>query len=81
MNTQNAPHNRATSPALCFELSADVPEWVEVLPPGPSVVGRDGRTWSYDPTEVMANTQAHSKGADLPFDYLHATELTPPPGR
>lgn len=80
MNTQNAPHNRATSTALCFELSADVPEWVEVLPPGPSVVGRDGRTWSYDPAEVMANTQAHSKGADLPFDYLHATELKAPLG-
>ncbi|MBA4289346.1 MAG: hypothetical protein C0439_10280 [Pseudomonas sp.] len=80
MNTQNAPHNRATSTALCFELSADVPEWVEVLPPGPSVVGRDGRTWTYDPAEVMANTLAHSKGADLPFDYLHATELKAPQG-
>lgn len=80
MNTQNAPHNRATSTALCFELSADVPEWVEVLPPGPSVVGRDGRTWTYDPAEVMANTRAHSKGADLPFDYLHATELKAPQG-
>lgn len=80
MNTQNAPHNRATSTALCFELSADVPEWVEVLPPGPSVVGRDSRTWTYDPAEVMANTLAHSKGADLPFDYLHATELKAPLG-
>lgn len=80
MNTQNAPHNRTTSTALCFELSADVPEWVEVLPPGPSVVGRDGRTWSYNAAEVMANTQAHSKGADLPFDYLHATELKAPLG-
>lgn len=80
MNTQNAPHNRTTSTALCFELSADVPEWVEVLPPGPSVVGRDSRTWTYDPAEVMANTLAHSKGADLPFDYLHATELKAPQG-
>lgn len=80
MNTQNAPLNLATSTALCFELSADVPEWVEVLPPGPSVVGRDGRTWTYNPAEVMANTLAHSKGADLPFDYLHATELKAPQG-
>lgn len=80
MNTQNAPQNRTTSTALCFELSADVPEWVEVLPPGPSVVGRDSRTWTYDPAEVMANTLAHSKGADLPFDYLHATELKAPQG-
>lgn len=80
MNTQNAPLNLATSTALCFELSADVPEWVEVLPPGPSVVGRDGRTWTYNPADVMANTLAHSKGADLPFDYLHATELKAPQG-
>ncbi|WP_395505957.1 phage protease [Ectopseudomonas hydrolytica] len=80
MNTQNAPHNRTTSTALCFELSADVPEWVEVLPPGPTVTGRDGRTWSYDPAEVLAATKAHSAGADLPFDYVHATELKAPQG-
>lgn len=80
MNTQTALHNRTTSTALCFELSADVPEWVEVLPPGPSVVGRDGRTWSYDAAEVLANTQAHVQGAELPFDYLHATELKAPQG-
>lgn len=80
MNTQTAALNRTTSTALCFELSADVPEWVEVLPPGPTVAGRDGRTWTYDPAEVMANTQAHSAGADLPFDWLHATELKAPQG-
>ncbi len=80
MNTQNAPHNRTTSTALCFELSADVPEWVEVLPPGPTVTGRDGRTWSYDPAQVLAATKAHTAGADLPFDYVHATELKAPQG-
>ena len=78
MNTQTAPAQRSTSTALCFELGADVPEWVEVLPPGPSIVGRDGRTWSYDPAQVMAATLAH--GADLPFDYDHATELKAPQG-
>lgn len=80
MNTQNAPHKRTTSTALCFELSADVPEWVEVLPPGPTVTGRDGRTWSYDPAQVLAATKAHTAGADLPFDYVHATELKAPQG-
>lgn len=78
MNTQTAPIQRSTSTALCFELGADVPEWVEVLPPGPSVQGRDGRTWSYEPGAVMAATLAH--GVDLPFDYLHATELKAPNG-
>lgn len=80
MNRQNTPHNRATSTALCFELSADVPEWVEVLPPGPTIVGRDGRTWTYDAAQVLDLTRDHSQGADLPFDYLHATELKAPNG-
>lgn len=80
MNTQNAPHNRATSTALCFELSADVPEWVEVLPPGPQVTGRDGRSWTYDAQQVLAQTLAHVQGADLPFDILHSTELKAPKG-
>lgn len=80
MNSQNAPHNRTTSTALCFELSAEVPEWVEVLPPGPSVVGRDGRRWTYAADEVLEQTRTHSQGADLPFDYLHATELKAPFG-
>lgn len=80
MNTQTASLNRTTSTALCFELSAEVPEWVEVLPPGPSVVGRDGRRWTYDAAEVLEHTRAHSQGVDLPFDYLHATELKAPIG-
>ncbi|MFV3367554.1 phage protease [Pseudomonas sp. NY15435] len=66
--------------ALCFELGTDVPEWVEVLPPGPNVTGRDGRKWTYDANQVIAETVAHTQGADLPFDYEHATELKAPKG-
>ncbi|MGK4386302.1 phage protease [Ectopseudomonas oleovorans] len=51
-----------------------------MLPPGPTVTGRDGRTWSYDPAQVLAATKAHTAGADLPFDYVHATELKAPQG-
>ncbi|MDF3931389.1 phage protease [Pseudomonas citronellolis] len=80
MNAQAPQQNRAVSTALCFELSADVPEWVEVLPPGPKVVGRDGRQWTYDPRQVMTATADHTAGADLPFDYWHATELKAPLG-
>lgn len=80
MNKQAPQHNRAVSTALCFELSAEVPEWVEVLPPGPTVTGRDGRQWTYDPHQVIAATTAHQDGADLPFDYWHATELKAPLG-
>ncbi|WP_083192866.1 phage protease [Pseudomonas sp. AU11447] len=59
--------------AFCFELGETAPEWVEVLPPGPTVLGRDGRSWTCDPRQVIASTLAH--GVDLPFDYMHATEI------
>lgn len=74
------PLQSALATALCFELGTDVPEWVEVLPPGPNVVGRDGRQWTYDANQVITATLAHTQGADLPFDYLHATELKAPKG-
>lgn len=75
-----APHLQTERAALCSELGAGVPEWVEVLPPGPVIVGRDGRRWTYDAADVLRNTLAHSQGAELPFDYLHATELQAPQG-
>lgn len=70
----------ALATALCFELGTDVPEWVEVLPPGPTIGGRDGRQWTYDANQVIAETVAHTQGTDLPFDYNHATELKAPKG-
>ncbi|WP_374981164.1 phage protease [Pseudomonas solani] len=78
MNTQRTLTTEYA--ALCSELGAGVPEWVEVLPPGPDIVGRDGRRWSYDAAGVLRRTLAHSQGAQLPFDYFHATELQAPKG-
>lgn len=78
MNTQH--HLKTESAALCSELGAGVPEWAEVLPPGPIVVGRDGRRWTYEAAHVLRSTLAHSQGAELPFDYLHSTELQAPKG-
>ncbi|OQR35908.1 hypothetical protein BWR15_06160 [Pseudomonas sp. T] len=74
------PLKSSLATALCFELGTDVPEWVEVLPPGPDVTGRDGRKWTYDANQVIAETVAHTQGADLPFDYEHSTELKAPKG-
>lgn len=75
-----APHLQTERAALCSELGAGVPEWAEVLPPGPVVVGRDGRRWTYEAAHVLRSTLAHSQGAKLPFDYLHSTELKAPKG-
>lgn len=80
MNTQNRTHIKTDlARAICFELPTDAPEWIELLPPGQQIVGRDGRSWiNPDPAAVIAATQAH--GLDLPVDYEHATEVRAPNG-
>lgn len=50
---------------LCFELGIEVPEWVEVLPPGTSVVGRGRLIRTHDTAKVMTNTKMRSAGSDL----------------
>lgn len=65
--------------AACVELRGDAPEWVELLPAGPVIRGRDGRAWAMgDPGAVIQATQAD--GMDLPIDYEHATEIRAPQG-
>lgn len=68
--------------ALCSELKAGetAPEWIELLPAGPDIKGRDGRAWTIsDPTKIANafNQQAIS----LVIDYEHATELLGPEGK
>lgn len=78
------PHSHAI--ALCAEalgarvalnveldISGGAPEWVQLIPAGPHVVGRDGRRWLFDqPDAVVSNSML---GADLPLDWEHSTEL------
>ena len=67
--------------ALNFELPADgtVPEWLELLPTGETVTGRDGRTWrNPDPAAVVQRTL--ELGRDTPLDWEHATEIKAPKG-
>jgi phage I-like protein len=48
------------------------PEWVELLPVGPDIVGRDGRSWRIaDPAVVIADSAVN--GA-IHIDYEHASE-------
>ncbi len=64
-----------------IELQADgtVPEWIQLLPAGGVVKGRDGRTWINDrPENILAAFQAEDK--DLPIDWEHASELKAPRG-
>ncbi len=67
---------------LCFEMvnaAGTAPEWVELIPAGTTVIGRDGRRWiNDDPAAVVASLNA--RGTALPFDFEHSTELKAPKG-
>lgn len=70
--------------ALNIALAEDgqAPPWVELLPPGQTVEGIDGRSWINDrPQEVLdyfARLKAHNR--DLPIDWEHASEHKAPHG-
>lgn len=54
------------------------PEWVELIPAGEHVKGRDGRQWINDrPADVVAAT---ANRLPLPLDWEHATEVRAPKG-
>ncbi len=63
--------------AMCVQLGLNfngaAPEWVELLPAGERIIGRDGRNWIANPSGVLAAFQADTK--TLPIDYEHATEI------
>lgn len=60
--------------ALCFALPPDAttaPDWVELIPAGPEIVGRDGRRWTMrDPDAVVAASRV---GRDHVFDWEHGS--------
>jgi len=67
---------------LLFALNLEdgkVPEMVQLLPLGPEIVGRDGRSWTMrSPEDVIAQTQA--RGVSIPIDVNHSTDLLAPKG-
>eukprot|EP01132_Coremiostelium_polycephalum_P020925 gene20925-24871_t len=73
MKTQLAVNSEIYS---SVELSdGKAPEWVELIPAGPSVVGRDGRAWLFDDAaHQFVQTNFSSRAIDLPIDWEHATQ-------
>lgn len=49
------------------------PEWVMLLPRGPNVNARDGREWTYDPKNPIADFE--KKRNPMPIDYEHGQDL------
>ncbi|MCD7046670.1 phage protease [Pseudomonas sp. MAFF 311095] len=80
MKTQLAVNSEIYSPV---ELSdGKAPEWVELIPAGPTVVGRDGRTWLFDDVaHQFVQTNFSSRAIDLPIDWEHATQRRAPLGQ
>lgn len=55
------------------------PEWIELIPAGSVVTGRDGRQWVNDqPDRIVA--EFAGRGRSLPLDWEHATEIKSPKG-
>lgn len=55
------------------------PEWIQLLPAGSVLTGRDGRTWrNSDPGKLVAAFNAH--GAPVAIDYEHAQDHLAPKG-
>lgn len=79
MKTQLAVNSEIYS---SVELSdGKAPEWVELIPAGPNVVGRDGRTWLFDDAaSQFVQSNFTSRAIDLPIDWEHATQRRAPQG-
>lgn len=64
---------------IALNEAGSAPEWIELIPAGFDVQGRDGRAWiNPDPQGVVAATSARS--LPLPLDWEHATETRAPQG-
>ncbi|MDG4811665.1 phage protease [Hydrogenovibrio sp. 3SP14C1] len=69
--------------ALNFEISQEVqsvvPDWIELIPAGDLVTGRDGRSWKNTNPQKIIQSFVDNQ-ADIPVDIEHATELKAPQG-
>lgn len=63
-------------------INGQAPEWVELIPAGPKVTGRDGRSWVFDQASGQLVTTAFvGRSIDLPIDWEHATQRRAPQGQ
>ncbi len=66
---------------LALNSAGSAPEWIELIPRGPEIDGRDGRNWKLkEPGRVARDSLMRSKGLPLPLDYEHASEKRGPKG-
>ena len=65
------PPHEGAGIALALSTEGGAPEWIQLMPSGPVVAGRDGRQWK------MSDAAAVIAATNLPFalDYEHAQDL------
>lgn len=73
--------------ALNTDLSAlpsiegQAPEWIELIPTGPVIEGRDKRAWLFDEQAQQWVLAAFTgRGIDMVIDWEHASEVAAPKG-
>jgi phage I-like protein len=66
-------HTASSAFAIALNTATgSAPDWVQLLPAGPAITGRDGRAWTMaDVGTVLAATQA---AGPLHIDFEHASE-------
>lgn len=90
LNSEQQPQatcQGATLVALNTDLSllpataGQAPAWVELIPAGPVITGRDGRRWLFDePAQQLVLSSFTARAVDLPIDWEHATQHQAPSG-
>lgn len=61
---------RATAFNIALNAEGSAPEWVQIMPPGVAIQGRDGRAWSLSDPEALLKA-FNASGVDLAIDYEH----------
>lgn len=71
------PYPQLQGLALNFE-GTTAPEWVQLTPAGPAIVGRDGRGWKMSDPDAVARAYDPSKEPQI--DIEHSSQLAAPMG-
>jgi phage I-like protein len=81
LNSADKGREPATISIALNAQNGTVPEWVELIPPGPIVKGRDRRMWQMEDSQrVVDASNAWAKANGAPLDVEHATQIKAPQG-
>lgn len=80
INAAGSENASAQGRALALNAEGGAPEWAQLLPAGPNIQGRDGRSWTLkDVNALVAAFAAHS--GPLAIDWEHAQDRLAPQGK